>query len=108
MTSVAREIFDRHAKRISAEGRWGAVDHDMLAAYAEACEIYLACKEAVDEYGVLIPGRTTSSERVKNPALVPLNQAREAMRRLALTVPLVDHKAAGERADWDRFLEEIS
>lgn len=35
LTAPAREIFDRHAQRIDTEGRWNAVDHDLLAAYAD-------------------------------------------------------------------------
>jgi hypothetical protein len=41
---------------------------------------------------------------VRNAALTPLNQSREVMLKLAKVVPLVDHRAAGEQADWDKFI----
>lgn len=108
LTSVSRGIFDQHAARIAAEGRWTAIDRDMLAAYAECVELYLACKEAIDREGVLVPGRNNSHELVRNAALTPLNQARDAMVKLAKAVPLVDSRAAAERAEWDKFIEEMS
>jgi hypothetical protein len=78
-----------------------------IAAYAECTVTYLALQAVVELQGVLVTGRN-SGELVKNPALPSLAQTREAMMRLAKAVPLVDHRAAAEISDFDRFLKEMS
>jgi hypothetical protein len=78
-----------------------------IAAYAECTVTYLAFQAAIELQGVLVTGRN-SCELVKNPALPSLAQTREAMMRLAKAVPLVDHRAAAEISDFDRFLKEMS
>jgi phage terminase small subunit len=108
LTAAAREIFDRqHGARIFTEGRWKAIDVDLLAAYSECVVIYLECQNAVETQGALVMGRN-SGELVRNAALTPLNQSREAVLKLAKAVPLVDHRAAGKQADWDKFIKEMS
>jgi phage terminase small subunit len=88
LSILARQIFDRHAARIHGEGRWRQIDVDQLATYCETAELYLSCKSAVDEHGVLVQGRT-ERELVRNPSLTPLNQARAALVDLARAVPLL-------------------
>src|ERR1700722_2951969 len=105
LASPAHQIWDSHARRIDAEGRWGQVDHDTLAAYCETTAMYLECLRAVEEQGVLVSGRT-AGQLVKNPVSTVLHQTRDAMLRLARAVPLVDRKAAVEHAEFLRFLEE--
>ena len=58
LSILARQMFDRHAERIHAEGRWKYVDVDQLCSYVECVELYLKCKEQVDLHGVLVQGRT--------------------------------------------------
>jgi phage terminase small subunit len=106
LSILARQMFDRHAVRIHAEGRWKYVDHDQLCSYVECVELYLKCKEAVDAYGVLVQGRT-ESELVRNPALTPLNQARVALPVLARAVPLVNPKVDTDGIGIDHLLEEL-
>ena len=105
--SGARDIRRQHGARIFTEGRWKAIDVDLLAAYSECVVIYLECQNAVETQGALVMGRN-SGELVRNAALTPLNQSREAVLKLAKAVPLVDHRAAGKQADWDKFIKEMS
>jgi phage terminase small subunit len=106
LSILARQIFDRHRDRIVAEGRWSYVDADQLCSYAECVELYLKCKEVIDTHGVLVRGRT-EHELVRNPALTPLNQARQALVVLARAVPLVNPRPDFDGIEVDRFLEEI-
>ena len=102
LSIAARLTWDRHAARIHGEGRYGQIDHDQLASYCECVEMYLQCKAAIDEHGVLVQGRT-QHELVRNPALTPLNQARDALIRLARSVPLVNPKFDHEGTEIDKF-----
>jgi P27 family predicted phage terminase small subunit len=106
LTIAALVIWDRQANRIHGEGRLQQIDHDLLAVFCETSELYLQCKAAIDEHGVLVRGRT-AHELVRNPALTPLSQARADLIRLAKAVPLVDYKADPEGAAVDRLLAEL-
>jgi phage terminase small subunit len=106
LSIMARQMFDRHAARIHSEGRFKYVDHDQLCSYCECVELYLECKRAIDEHGVLVQGRT-EKELVRNPALTPLNQARVALPVLAKAVPLVDPKPDRDGADIDAYIDEL-
>ena len=63
-------------------------------------------EEDIDEHGTLVPGRS-AQERVRNPSLMGLAQARTDMIRLAKAIPLVDPKPRQDGIEVDRFLEEI-
>lgn len=52
---------------------------------------YLGCMEQVDEHGILVQ-RRTERELVRNPALTPMNQARDALPKLARAVLLTNPK----------------
>ncbi len=78
----------------------------MLACYCETLELYERCKSEVDYYGVLVEGRTPR-ERVRNPALTPLNQARADLIRLARAVPLANGKLDSDGASVDAFIDEL-
>jgi P27 family predicted phage terminase small subunit len=106
LSTAAREIWDAHAARIDSEARWGQIDHDILAAYCETTALYLECLRAVESQGVLV-GARTAGQLVKNPVSTVLHQTRDAMLRLARSVPLVDRKAAAEAAEFERFMEEM-
>jgi phage terminase small subunit len=82
LSIAARQVWDRHARRIYGEGRWAVVDHDLLCLYAETLELYLRFKADIDDHGTLVQGRTLQ-ERVKNPSLQGLSNARADMVRLA-------------------------
>lgn len=107
LVPAAHIEWETQAARIESEGRWKAIDRDMLAAYCETTAIYLECLRAVEQQGVLVSGRT-AVELVRNPACTVLHQTREAMMRLARQVPLVDRASAAESAEWDKFLESVS
>jgi phage terminase small subunit len=106
LSIFARQMFDRHAKRIHAEGRWSVIDHDQLCTYVETVELYLQAKKAVDEHGVLVRGRT-EHELVRNPAATVLNQARVALPVLAKAVPLVNRTPDTSGAALDSWLKEM-
>jgi phage terminase small subunit len=99
-------VWDAHAGRIHSEGRWSTVDQDMLALYADTMELYFRFKADLDEHGTLVVGRS-AQERVRNPSLMGLAQARTDLIRLAKAVPLVDPKPDRDGIETDRFLEEI-
>ncbi|MGD1111849.1 MAG: P27 family phage terminase small subunit [Mycobacterium sp.] len=77
LSLAARHSWDRIASHIHEQGRYREVDLEMLACFCECLELYETCKAEVDTHGVLCEGRTPR-ERVRNPALTPLNQARDA------------------------------
>jgi phage terminase small subunit len=106
LSILARQMFDRHAARIHAEGRFKHIDVDQLCSYVECVETYLKCKEAVDAHGILVQGRT-EKELVRNPALTPLNQARVALPVLARAVPLVNPKVDTDAVAVDHLLEQL-
>jgi phage terminase small subunit len=99
-------VWDAHAERIHAEGRWPVADHDLLCLYAETIELYLRFKQDVADFGTLVQGRTMQ-ERVRNPSLMGLAQARTDLIRLAKAIPLVDPAPDREGIEVDNFLEEI-
>ena len=47
----------------------------MLCTYCETTELYLRFKKDVDDFGTLVQGRTLQ-EKVRNPSLMGLSQAR--------------------------------
>jgi phage terminase small subunit len=99
-------MWDRHADRIHSEGRWQQIDHDQLCTYCETTELYLRFKKDVDDFGTLVQGRTLQ-ERVRNPSLMGLAQARADLIRLAKAVPLVHPRPDMDGVEVDAFLEEI-
>jgi phage terminase small subunit len=106
LSIAARQVWDAHAARIHREGRWSTVDHDLLCLYAETVVLYLRFKVDVDEHGTLVVGRS-AQERVRNPSLMGLAQARTDSIRLAKAIPLVDPKPRQDGIEVDRLLEEI-
>lgn len=78
----------------------------MLCTYAETTELYLRFKSDIDDYGTLVQGRTLQ-EKVRNPSLMGLSQARPDLIRLAKAVPLVHPRPDMDGVEVDRFLEEI-
>jgi phage terminase small subunit len=99
-------VWDAHAARIHASGRWSIIDQDMLCLYAETCDLYLRFKADIDEHGTLVQGRSMQ-ERVRNPSLMGLAQARTDLIRLAKAVPLVDPKPDYDGISIDHLLEEL-
>lgn len=99
-------MWDSHAQRIHAEGRWQQIDHDMLATYCETTELYLRFKQDIDTHGTLVQGRTLQ-EKVRNPSLMGLSQARADLIRLAKGIPLVNPRADTEGIAIDHLLEEL-
>ncbi|WP_231990753.1 P27 family phage terminase small subunit [Mycobacterium sp. 852002-30065_SCH5024008] len=106
MSIAARQLWDRHADRIHAEGRWQQIDHDTLCLYCETVELYLRFKKDIDDYGTLVQGRL-KHEKVRNPSLMGLSQARADLIRLAKAVPLVHPKPDMDGIEVDAFLEEM-
>jgi phage terminase small subunit len=102
----ARRTWDRLATRMHGEGRRPHVTHEMLAVFCQTMYLYEQCKQEVDAHGVLVVGRT-ERERVRNPALTPLNQARDALMKLARAVPLVDPKPDRDGTEFDEFLRTV-
>jgi phage terminase small subunit len=82
------------------------VDHDLLALYAETLEMYLRFKEDIDNYGTLVQGRS-AQERVKNPSVVGLSNARADMVRLAKAIPLTNPRPDVSGAALDSWLKEL-
>ncbi len=78
----------------------------MLCTYAETTELYLRFKKDVDDFGTLVQGRTLQ-EKVRNPSLMGLSQARADLIRLAKAVPLVHPRPDTDGVEVDQFLEEI-
>ena len=106
MSIAARLVWDRHVKRIHAEGRWSQVDHDLLCLFAETTELYLRFKKDIDDHGTLVQGRTLQ-EKVRNPSLMGLSQARADLIRIAKAVPLTHPRPDMDGVEVDQFLEEI-
>jgi phage terminase small subunit len=78
----------------------------MLALYAETTELYFRFKADIDEHGTLVQGRSLQ-ERVRNPSLMGLAQARTDLIRLAKAVPLMHPNPSTEGIEIDQFLEAI-
>ncbi|CAM5737094.1 hypothetical protein MAUB1S_01789 [Mycolicibacterium aubagnense] len=104
---AARKHWDRIAQTIRAQGRFASIDADLLAIYCETLVLYLAAKSEVDKYGILVEGRTSSRELVRNPALTPMNQLRTDLIRLAKAIPIADTSAASrDGAQLDDYLAQ--
>ncbi|ART69930.1 hypothetical protein BTO20_16310 [Mycobacterium dioxanotrophicus] len=106
LAPAARAVWDRHDERITEEGRWEAVDHDLLAVYAETHAVYDELVKAILETGVLVAGRRGAA-KVKNPALPALQATRDSLMRLAKSVPLVDREVADKTAEFHRWMEGL-
>lgn len=106
LSIAARRTWDRHAERIHAEGRWTAVDHDLLAVYCQTLEMYLRLKQDIDDHGTLVQGRTLQ-DKVRNPSMMGMANARADLIRLSKAVPLVNPKFDADGVEIDKFLEEI-
>ena len=106
LSIAARQIWDRHATRIHTEGRWQQIDHDMLCTYCETTELYLRFKRDIDDHGTLVQGRTLQ-EKVRNPSLMGLSQARADLIKLSRAVPLVNPVVDVEGIGIDHLLEEL-
>jgi phage terminase small subunit len=78
----------------------------MLCTYAETTELYLRFKADIDDHGTLVQGRTLQ-EKVRNPSLMGLSQARADLIKLARAVPLVHPRPDMDGVEVDQFLEEI-
>jgi phage terminase small subunit len=102
---VARQVWDRIAERIWREGRWSSVDLELLAVFAETLELYLKLQDDVITYGTLVQGRSLQ-ERVRNPSLMGLAQARADLARYARQIPLMPPltDADPEGEDVDRII----
>jgi phage terminase small subunit len=106
LSLAARQIWDRHSRRVYDETRWAAIDHELLAVFCETVELYLKFTDDINTHGTLVQGRTLQ-EQVRNPSLIGLAQCRTDLIRLARAIPLVDHKADRSGADVDAFLDEL-
>ncbi|WP_083198763.1 P27 family phage terminase small subunit [Mycobacterium malmoense] len=106
LSLVARQVWDRNASRIHSEGRWHCIDQELLAVFCETLELYLRCREEIDNHGVLVQGRT-ERELVRNPALTPFNQARAHLLLLAPRIPLVNPKFDAAGIGIDHLIEEL-
>jgi phage terminase small subunit len=78
----------------------------MLCTYCETTELYLRFKSDIDDHGTLVQGRTLQ-EKVRNPSLMGLSQARADLIKLARAVPLVHPRPDMDGVEVDQFLEEI-
>lgn len=58
LSLLARQAWDRNAERIHAEGRWQTIDFDLLAPFRETLELYMRCRDEINEQGILVQGRT--------------------------------------------------
>jgi len=106
LSIAERKTYDAYIDRIRSEGRLHAIDHTLLATFCQTLDLYLQCLEEIRTHGVLVRGRT-EKELVRSPALTPLNQARDAMIKLARAVPLVNPRPDLAGVEIDKFLEEI-
>jgi phage terminase small subunit len=107
LDAVAREVWNRHADRIWHEGRWPAVDQELLAVFAETLALYLKFTADVDRYGTLVRGRT-DRELVRNPSLMGLGQCRADLVRLARQVPLMAQRIeTSDTGDVDAFIADL-
>ena len=78
----------------------------MLCTYAETTELYLRFKSDIDDHGTLVQGRTLQ-EKVRNPSLMGLSQARADLIKLARAVPLVHPVVDVEGIGIDHLLEGL-
>lgn len=108
LTLAARRTWDRLAKKLHHEGRWSVIDHELLALFCETREYYDRCKAEIDKHGVLIPGRNTRGELVRNPSLTPLNQFRQDLIRMAKAIPLADPKPSETGREIDQLLDMLA
>lgn len=106
LTLPARHVWDRNAKRVYDEGRWNAIDHELLAVFAETMDLYLQFTADIKTHGTLVQGRNLQ-EKVRNPSLIGLAQCRTDLIRLAKAIPLIDLKGDRAGADVNSFLEEL-
>jgi P27 family predicted phage terminase small subunit len=106
LSLLARQAWDRNAERIHAEGRWQTIDFELLALFCETLEFYLRCRDEINEHGILVRGRT-ERELVRNPALTPMNQARDHLLLLAPRIPLANRDADVSAVALDSWLKEM-
>jgi phage terminase small subunit len=102
---AALAVFERHVARIYREGRWAAIDTELLAVFAESLTLYQAFWQDVENLGTLIAGR--DGGMVKNPSLSGLHTVRADLIRLSRAIPLFTHKADNDGAYVDRLLQEV-
>jgi phage terminase small subunit len=57
LSLLAREAWDRNAERIHAEGRWQTIDFELLALFCETLELYMRCRDEINEQCILVQGR---------------------------------------------------
>lgn len=98
----ALTVFERHAERLYREGRWAAVDTELLAVFAETLVLYQAFWKDIEEHGTLTPGR--DGGLVKNPSLTGLHTSRADLIRLSRAVPLFTHKGD---VDGGEYVEQL-
>jgi phage terminase small subunit len=105
LCASALAVNERHAARIYREGRWGAIDTELLAIFAESLVLYQAFWADIEKDGTVIPGRDGGV--VKHPSLTGLNSTRGDLIRLSRAIPLVAGKPDTEGANVDRFLADL-
>ena len=106
----ARQIWDRNAARIYQEGRWNTADLELLSVWCETLELYLQFRDDVATHGTLVQGRS-QQEKVRNPSLMGLAQARADLARYAKQIPLVpavESADVSEDEETDRLIAILS
>ena len=108
LSLAARQVWDRNAERIWLEGRWDTTDRELLAVFCETMELYQRFMDDVNAHGTLVQGRTLQ-EKVRNPSLMGLAQARADLARYARQIPLMPPPTAAdaERDEIDRLLDGL-
>lgn len=108
LSLAARQVWDRNAERIWLEGRWDIIDRELLAVFSETLELYERFMDDVSVHGTLVQGRTLQ-EKVRNPSLMGLAQARADLARYARQIPLMPPPTAAdaERDEIDRLLDGL-
>lgn len=107
LSIAEHQTFTGHVDRIRSEGRIQQIDVTLLAVFCQTLHLYLDCLEQIKAHGILVQGRT-EKELVRSPALTPLNQARDALVKIARAIPLTNPHVDTDGYEMDAFLEALT
>jgi phage terminase small subunit len=107
LTLPARRHWDRIAKEIHTQGRWGLISPDLLANFCQVLALSQECMNAILADGVLVSGSRSDRDKVRHPLLTPLSQSQAMLVKLARAIPLVDPKPDKDGAAIDAFIDAM-
>jgi len=108
LSTDAKKIWKRTVKQLEDMGILFEADLDLIAAYANAVDVYKQATMEINQHGILIEGRRDG--QVKNPAVQIQKDAAEIIRKIGSEFGLSPSsrsriKVEGNRDDSADFLD---